>query len=107
MQCIVSEHLALATLPVDPHSIAYQLQANWNDLLGNPGTLHVLLYAASVHLDLLQRRCNAMTLWHETEIIRLVKSRLNHTYAAFDDLTLAAVISLASFAVRPSFNLCI
>jgi hypothetical protein len=98
----------MSVLPVPTRSVAYGLQTTWMLHAFNDACMfHATMFAASAHLDAFRdKRNNVVTMYHQTETIRLVKERLLRSERAVDDVTIAAVIPLAFFAVvapNPSF----
>ncbi|KAL2826463.1 hypothetical protein BDW59DRAFT_65377 [Aspergillus cavernicola] len=94
------EGLGVSRLPVEANSTAYQIQTLWvQGALSDPCLFHATLYAGSSHFDLLRgEKPSSITLYHQSEAIRLLNKRLSSPVAAMDDRTLVAITPLALFA---------
>jgi hypothetical protein len=68
--------------------------------LFEPCIFYSILYAASYHLDVSSGNPTTLTLWFETEILRLMQERLQDIQAATDDITRDTITLLALFSVR-------
>jgi hypothetical protein len=91
-------------MPVDPKSIAYQMQTVYlRQSLTDPCMFHASLYAASAHLDVARNKCNnPITLYHQTQMLHLVGQRIAQSQNGIDeglDGAIASVIPLAFFTV--------
>jgi hypothetical protein len=85
------------------NSLACHLKTTWmRHAFTDPCLFHATLYTASAHLDASRGETNnIVTLFHHTEIIRLLNQRLTHSGTELDDTTIAAVVPLAYFEVEP------
>ncbi|KAL3468981.1 hypothetical protein BJX99DRAFT_92672 [Aspergillus californicus] len=94
------EGLGVSHLPVEANSTAYQIQTLWvQGALSEPCLFHATLYAGSSHFDFLQGgKPSSITLYHQSEAIRMLNTRLSNPTTAMDDRTIVAVIPLAFFA---------
>lgn len=91
-------------MPVDPKSIAYQMQRVYMPhTLTDPCMFHASLYAASAHLDAARHDCdNPITLYHKSETLRYIRQRIAQSQEGIDkglDEAIAGVVPLAFFAV--------
>ncbi|KAL4861758.1 hypothetical protein BDV12DRAFT_59449 [Aspergillus spectabilis] len=94
------EGLGVSRIPVDPDSTAHHIQTCWiQSALSDPCLFHATLYAGSSHFDLQRgQRPSSITLYHQSEAIRLLNERLSDPNSAADDRTIVAVTPLALFA---------
>jgi hypothetical protein len=68
--------------------------------LSDPCLFHSTLFSASAHRDILQGITNnVVTLYHETETIRLLSLRLKQSTAEMDYITMASILPLVYFDV--------
>jgi hypothetical protein len=70
--------------------------------LSDPCLFHATLFLGSSYSDMLrgERASSSITLFHQSEVLRLVGERLGHPVLGIDDCTIAAITPLASSAVR-------
>ncbi|KAL2813014.1 hypothetical protein BJX63DRAFT_395420 [Aspergillus granulosus] len=95
------ERMGLSALPVEIDSLAYYMRCSWiQRALVDPCLFHATLYAASAQLDTLRATTaagmatpNPVTLYHQTEAIIAVNSRIVSS-KVLDDATIAAVLLL-------------
>ncbi|KAL4887250.1 hypothetical protein BJY04DRAFT_212294 [Aspergillus karnatakaensis] len=94
------EGLGVSHLPVDRNSTAWHIQTHWlQGALSDPCLFHATLYAGSSHFDLQRGQGpSSITLFHQSEAIRLLNERLSDPNSAADDRTIVAVTPLAMFA---------
>lgn len=91
-------------MPVDPKSIAYQMQTVYmRHSLTDPCMFHASMYAASAHLDAARNDCdNPITLYHKSETLHHIRQRIAQSQDGIGeglDGAIAGVIPLAFFAV--------
>ncbi|KAL2836650.1 hypothetical protein BJX68DRAFT_34599 [Aspergillus pseudodeflectus] len=93
--------LGVSQVPVHPGSMAWSLQTVWmQHALGEPCLFHATLFLGSSYSDMLrgERASSSITLFHQSEVLRLVGERLGHPVLGIDDCTIAAITPLASSA---------
>ncbi|KAL2811562.1 hypothetical protein BJX63DRAFT_433239 [Aspergillus granulosus] len=99
-----SEYVAFTAFPSDPNTIAYYLDTLTEDCLLEPCIFYAILYAASSHLDTHSGQPTALTLWFETEILRLLQARLNGIQTAGNNVarnTIALLALFTPFSMNP------
>ncbi|KAL4899185.1 hypothetical protein BDW74DRAFT_163844 [Aspergillus multicolor] len=96
----VQDRMGLSTLAVEADSLASHLRSSWiQHAMGDPCLFHATLYAASAQLDTLHETtvgCQTprpVTLYHQTETIVAVNSRIASGHA-MTDATIASVLLL-------------
>ncbi|KAL2807904.1 hypothetical protein BJX63DRAFT_410930 [Aspergillus granulosus] len=96
------QDFGMSKMPVDPKSIAYQMQTVYiRQSLTDPCMFHATMYAASAHLDAARNDYdNPITLYHQTQTLHLVQQRIAQSQDGTDeglDGAIAGVIPLAFF----------
>jgi hypothetical protein len=89
-----------------PNSIAYRLQTSWLQAAFSDACLfHAILFSSSAFIDIaLGTRDNPVTIYHQTETVRLVQEAISKShYDGLADSIVAATLYLAYFAVSPHF----
>ncbi|KAL3440424.1 hypothetical protein BJX65DRAFT_300461 [Aspergillus insuetus] len=89
--------LGVSQVPVHPGSMAWGLQTVWmQHALSDPCLFHATLFLGSGYSDMLrgERASSSITLFHQSEVLRLVGERLARPVNGTDDCTLAAITPL-------------
>jgi hypothetical protein len=97
----VCENVGVSRVPVDNASSAYLMQSTWmKSALNDPCLFHATLFAGSSCFDLLRtEKQSPITLFHQTEAIRIINQRLSNPTWALKDSTILAITPLALFSV--------
>ncbi|KAL6228900.1 hypothetical protein BDW75DRAFT_235585 [Aspergillus navahoensis] len=92
------DKMGLLPFQVKEYTLASYLRSSWiSSALTDPCLFHATLFSASVQLDALTgvEWSNHATLYHQSNTVRLVRSRLATLTGTLDDATVASTLLLA------------
>ncbi|KAL3459720.1 hypothetical protein BJX64DRAFT_264365 [Aspergillus heterothallicus] len=87
-------------MPNTPACTSRRFPSRMQHALSDPCLFHATLFLGSSYSDMLggERTSSSITLFHQSEVLRLVRERLAHPVDGTDDCTLAAITPLVSSA---------